>query len=598
MFSRNNLFKAFALLILASMVLVACGGGAVETVIVEKEVPGGVETVVVEVEPEVEQVVTMDGYSTTDIPELDPQLTTDQVSISYIENLFVHLTNFDLVTSEIVGEAATSWTTSEDGLTWTFTLRTDIPWVYHNPVTGETTQEVDADGNPLFVTAEDFVYAIKRACDPTVGAAYGGLIAPFIKGCTDHITADDFSQELDDAVGVSAPAPDTLVFELEFPAGYFLSLTPMWVMAATPSWAIAEHGEAWTEAGNIVTNGRYVLSEWVHGVRRIIVRNPLMPADMQGGGNIEKIVINVVPDTSTGYALWLNNEVETSGVPAAELEAFLEQYPDEADQISDLAVFYMGFRSSKAPVDDPMVRQALAQAIDKEAFIEVVLQGQGVPMIHFTPPGLFGAPAIDEVGVGYDPAAAQQLLADAGYPNCEGFPQTSVLGYSGQSTLDWLTFVTGQWETNLGCSADLFTIEQQSFGELLDTVSEEAPDDQVPSLWTLGWGPDYADANNFVGDVLRCDVSDWGFNRECNAIDDMITAARVEPDPAVRIDLYTQIEEAFFGDGGEHPIIPLWLRIAYTARHSWLDRIPSTFGGEQWYTWNIDWEAKMAAQGQ
>ena len=78
-----------------------------------------------------------------------------------------------------------------------------------------------------------------------------------------------------------------------------------------PQWAIDANGDNWTEAGNIVTNGPYVLSEWVHGVRRQFVRNPMMPADMQGTGNIEKIVINVVPDTSTGYALWLNGEVET-----------------------------------------------------------------------------------------------------------------------------------------------------------------------------------------------------------------------------------------------------------------------------------------------
>lgn len=72
----------------------------------------------------------------TDIPTLDPQVASDIVSINYIENLFVKLTNTDLASNEIVPEAATSWEISADGMTYTFYLRTDIPRVNHNPVTG------------------------------------------------------------------------------------------------------------------------------------------------------------------------------------------------------------------------------------------------------------------------------------------------------------------------------------------------------------------------------------------------------------------------------------------------------------------------------
>ena len=114
-------------------------------------------------------------------------------------------------------------------------------------------------------------------------------------------------------------ADDQLVIELPQPAAYFLSMSPMWTIAATPQWAIEEYGNAWIEAGNIVTNGRYVLNAWEHGVSWRLLRNPLMPEDMRGVGNIDAREINVVPDTSTGYALWLNNEVDVSGIPDAEL---------------------------------------------------------------------------------------------------------------------------------------------------------------------------------------------------------------------------------------------------------------------------------------
>ncbi len=561
------------------------------------------EEVIVEVpaeEPAMVEPVTLDGYSTTDIPTLDPQVGEDVVSINYIENLFVNLTNVDLETTEVVPEAATSWDISDDGLVYTFNLRTDIPWVKHNPVTGETVQEVDADGNPRFVTANDFVFGIKRACDPNIGSYYSTVIAPQLLGCQAVLDAEDpenIPQELWDGVGVTALDDATLQIELEFPASYFMVMTPMWTMAAVPSWAIEENGDSWIEAGNIVTSGRYVLDEWVHNVRRITVRNPLMPADMQGSGNIEKTVINVVPDTSTGYALWLNNEVETSGIPDAELQAHLDQYGDETVQIPDLAVFYISFRMTKAPFDDARVRRAFGAAFDRATFVETVRQGQGLPMKHFAPPGIFGAPPINEIGVGYDPEFAAAQLAEAGYPNCEGFPTVTLLGYSGQSTLNWIEFAQANWEENLGCSADLIQIEQQSFSELLTATSGSTPDEEAPHMWTLGWGPDYGDENNWVGDVLWCENPGNRQKRECNEIDDMIVAAREETDPAKRVEMYAQIEDMFFGPEGEYPFFPIFLRIAFVAEHSWLSRTPALFGGAQWYNWNIDQEAKLAAQG-
>ena len=595
---KSKSFSLIALLVVASMVLAACAQtGAPETVIVTVEGEGGVETVVVTATPSpMTEPVTNYAYDTTDIPTLDPQIGEDVVSIDYIENLFVNLTNVDLATNEVVPEAATSWDISADGLTYTFTIRNDIPWVKHNPVTKETTQEVDADGNPRFVTAGDFVYGIKRACDPATGGYYSSVIAPLIKGCADVLFSDEATPELFDAVGVSAPDDSTLVVELEFPASYFMTMTPMWTLAAVPQWAIEDNGEDWIEAGNIVTNGRYVLDEWVHNVRRVVMRNPLMPADMAGGGNIEQRIVNVVPDVSTGYALWLNGEVDASAIPEEELQAHLEQFPDETEQIADLAVFYIAFRETKPPFDNVHVRRAFGAAFDSALYIETVNQGQGLPMKHFAPPGIFGAPPIDEVGVGFDPEFARAEMEAAGYPNCEGFPQVTLLGYSGQSTLNWIEFAKGQWEQNLGCNPDNIILEQQPFSELLTATAADTPDEDAPHMWTLGWGPDYADENNWVGDVLWCQTDNRS-KRTCNEIDDKIIAAREETDPAKRIELYREIEESFFGPEGEYPFFPIFLRIAYGAQHSWITYTRALFGGQHWYEWTIDQEAQLAARG-
>jgi oligopeptide transport system substrate-binding protein len=405
---------------------------------------------------------------------------------------------------------------------------------------------------------------------------------------------ENVPQELIDAIGAKAIDDKTLEITLAFPAAYFMQMTSMWTLSATPSWAIEEYGDQWTEAENIVTNGRYVLAAWDHGVSREVYRNPLMPEEMQGSGNIERFVVNVVPDVTTGYALWLNNEVDTSGIPDEELESHLEKYGDETVQIPDLAVFYIAFRETKPPFDNVHVRRAFSAAFDRETFIQTVRQGQGLPMKHFAPPGIFGAPPIDEVGVGYDPEYARAEMEAAGYPNCEGFPQVTLLGYSGQGTLNWIEFAQKQWQDVLGCDPNLIQIEQQSFSDLLATTA--ADDDEAPHMWTLGWGPDYGDENNWVGDVLHCDNTKTRIRRTCNDIDKMIEEAREESDPNKRIELYRQIEDAFFGEEGEFPFMPIFLRIAYSAQHSWLTNTPALFGGDQWYNWTIDWEAKQAAQ--
>jgi len=250
---------------------------------------------------------------------------------------------------------------------------------------------------------------------------------------------------------------------------------------------------------------------------------------------------------------------------------------------------------TKAPFDDARVRRAFSAAFDRETFVATVRQGQGLPMIHFAPPGIFGAPPIDEVGIEFDPEFAAEQLAEAGYPNCEGFPQVTLLGYSGQSTLNWIEFAQDQWSTNLGCDPSLIQIEQQPFSELLAATAASTPDEDAPHMWTLGWGPDYADENNWVGDVLWCEGENRSI-RTCNEIDDLIVEARQEPDQARRIELYREIEEQFFGYEGEVPFFPIFVRIAFTARHTWLDRVPALFGGDQYYNWTMDWDAKLAAQ--
>jgi peptide/nickel transport system substrate-binding protein len=225
------------------------------------------------------------------------------------------------------------------------------------------------------------------------------------------------------------------------------------------------------------------------------------------------------------------------------------------------------------------------------------MQGQCLPMVHFAPPGIFGAPPIDEVGVGFDPEYAREQLAEGGYPDCKGLPQVTVLTFKGQESLHEAEYAQAQWEEHLGCSTEAIQIEQLPFREQLEAVN--APAEARPHIWAAGWAPDYPDENNWVGDVLWCKSPENPRRRECSALDELIVEAREEPDPERRIALYRQIEEGFFGPEGEMPFAPLCTWITFGAVHLWLDPGPlELFSGVKWYNWTIDWDAKQAARGE
>jgi peptide/nickel transport system substrate-binding protein len=309
------------------------------------------------------------------------------------------------------------------------------------------------------------------------------------------------------------------------------------------------------------------------------------------------VVIQVVQDAGTVFALYLDNQVAVSGVPGAEVQAILDD-PDYADQLVQVPVpnvSYLAFAHDKPPFDDVHARRAFGAIIDRNAFISEVLQGRGVPAIHFTPPGMFGAPPINEVGVGYDPEYAAEQLALAGYDNCEGFPTIEVDAGGGFGE-----FLAAAAERDLGCNRDLFTLSDVSFTVLLEWIDpRNAPEDR-PNMWGIAWGPDYGDANNWVGDVLHCE-SENTLKRPCSEVDDLIDQARREPDPQTRIELYYRIEEMFFGPEGEHPIIPLFVWLTLNLKQPWAD-IPlatdALYGGAH-YDWrSIDVEAQAAALNQ
>jgi len=535
--------------------------------------------------------VVLNGYFTTNEFSLDPQKYLNLDSSTLTSLLLLNLTNFDIVKSEIIPEAAESWTVSTDARLYTFKIRSDIPWVVHT-LNGDTVQVIE-DGEPRYVNAHDFVYAFQRVCRPeTVADFIEAAVAPMIKGCEDVLSYEDrnnIPEEMLDNIGVRAISDFELLVELSNPYAYFLSVTSIHGLAALPSWALEEYGDAWANPGHMPTNGYYVIDQWNTGDSAWLKRNPLLPEDLSGSGNIDTVKFVFLDDTDEAYDLWLMNELDYSKVPTDIILSHRVNFPRETSQLFEQIIRYFEFNMQNDPFDNVHVRRAFAAAFDNASFVNDILQGQGIPMKHLGPAGVLGAPPVDEVGVGYDPQFAQAEMAAAGYPNCRGFPEVR-LGLFPSRYHEFTEGVIRKWEENLNCPQGTIIPSSSLAGKMFV--------DYTPDFVYMGWAADYPDEHSWVGTVLACDDDLGFFTRTCNENDDLIEQAGIETNLKTRIDLYYQIEEAFFGTEGEFPVSPVLMEANYYGDHTWLVRTQALPGRDEFHNWALDMNAKLGVISQ
>jgi ABC-type oligopeptide transport system substrate-binding subunit len=323
-------------------------------------------------------------------------------------------------------------------------------------------------------------------------------------------------------------------------------------------------------------------------------RNPYLPDDLRGSGNVERVIVTL-GEWDSMLVQYPDVDIITQ-LNGSELALARENYPDDLYVGPSDAVFYFGLAQEIPPFDNVHVRRAFSAMLDRERFVEEVRQGRNLPMIHFTPPGAFGALPIDEAGIGYDPDFARSEMVLAGYPNCENFPPILITAYQGAGS--WGEFVAASAERELGCDPYLFTVEELSWGgEPLDPTAME---EIRPNLWTGGWGGDFPDAHAwlYLGISDPCDeppdIIPYGVWAKynftlvpaCSPADDLLTQAAIEADPVVRAALYAQVEEQFFGPEGEQRVISLFARIQHGLRKPW---ITGPFETDPIYGMHYDW---------
>jgi ABC-type oligopeptide transport system substrate-binding subunit len=533
-----------------------------------------------------EELVELDISLQGEVSTLDPQMGVEDNDIDIIENIFASLTRYNHITNSFEPELAMEWEVSDDGRIWTFHLREDIYWVRREAGQATLLGSTPSELIPVRpVVADDVVYAIQRACDPRIPTADIQVMF-IIEGCETLNRAPEVTAEAFSGIGARAVNDQTLEITLTTPASYFQAITSLSQIHPVPVEHVVEMGEEWAGIGNIYMSGPFVLgSQTLPDTRTVLQRNPYWPIPFSG--NVDVVNILHFDDEMDAYLLWEDRNLDISPVPAADQTGILSSQEQKVKIVPEQAVFYLAYNFESPVFSNPVVRKAFGWAIDRERLIREVHGGQALPMRHLSPPGVFGAPPIGEVGSGYNPARAREQMASSSYSDCRLMPPITYMVSSSDLALQQAELLREMWQEELDCPEDVIVIEQVQFGTLLASTRSDAGAAR-PDMWDLGWASYYPDANNWMQDVLHCSHSENRQNRPCSEVDTLIDNAAVTDLPDFRIDLYRQIERLFFAEDGIEAISPLYARAEYVLNHAWVQFVPASFGGEQYDTYVID----------
>jgi oligopeptide transport system substrate-binding protein len=480
-----------------------------------------------------------------DIPTLDPALVEDTASAWVTNHTHYSLARgLETDLTKIMPGMAEKWELSQDGLVYTFSIRQNVPWVKWD---GSQVVEVkDDSGKAKMVTAGDFEYGIKRTLDPRTASNYAYVFTDLIKGGSAFNGSKETGEALDklrDGVGVKATADYTLEITLEQPAAYALGILGLVNASATPQAAIEEFSAQWTEPGNAMSYGPFVVSEWKHDESLTMVKNPFWP----GFENSPQPKIDTVQflflDDTPGFANYEAGSVDVvNPVPLPEMDR-IKADPTLGKELSIGPAFstYYGFNVTKAPVDDARVRRALSMAIDRQAIVDNVTKGGQEPARWFSRPGIASAPSMNDspnLGIGYDPEGAKKELQsylDEKKLTVDQLPPVTLLTNQVEGHVKIAEAVQQMIQETLGVKVEISSQEWKVF---LDTLNTDPP-----QMFRAGWNADYADANNFLRDVFRS-TSTQNHTQWKNAdFDKLVDEAARLTDPAKRLELYRQAED-------------------------------------------------------
>ncbi len=463
---------------------------------------------------------------------LDPHVVTGVTEHNIISALLEGLVTEDPKTLEPQPGAAESWTVSDDGTVYTFALRSNGKWS-----NGDT------------VTAHDFVFSFERMLSPGLSAEYAEMLFVMKNAAAFHEgTLTDFSQ-----VGVRAVNDYTLEITLNAGTPYFLSMLNHYSWYPVHKPTILKHGKMdelhtpWTRPGNYVGNGVFVLDTWEVNKEIVVKKNPLhWDAKIV---RLEAIHFHAIEKALTEERAFRAGDLHVTGtVPLDKIEKYQQKSPELLMVSPYIGTYYYLFNVEQPPLDDVRVRKALSMSIDRAAICTHVLKAGQLPAYHFVPPDTGGYTS--QARVTYDIASAKKLLAEAGYPDGEGFPGFELLYNTNESHRKIAEVIQQMWQKNLNINV---VLKNQEWKVYLDSTQQG--DFQVARA---GWIGDYVDPNTF----LDLWITGGGNNRtrwSNSAYDNFIASAAATSDAAVRFNAFQKAETILLD---ELPIMPIYLYVS------------------------------------
>ncbi|MEI4232969.1 ABC transporter substrate-binding protein [Roseovarius sp. D22-M7] len=448
-----------------------------------------------------------------DVATLDPAIGYDWQNWSMIKSLFDGLMGYEPGTTTLRNELAASHEISDDGTVHTFVLKDGI--MFHN-------------GREI--TAEDVKYSLERVTDPTTrspGAGFFGMIAGF-----DTWNAG----EGDGLSGIEVLDDKTVRITLSRPDATFTHVMALNFASIVPREAVEASGEDFGREP--VGSGAFRMTEWTPGQQLVFER--FEDYHRAGVPKLDRVTFDIGLDPTVALLRLQNGaaDVPGDGIPPAQFLQVVNDaaYEDQIVEGGQLQTGYITMNTQMAPFDNVDVRKAVNMAVNKDRIVQMI-NNRAVPANQPLPPTMPGY-AEDYEGYDYDPDAARQMLAKAGFP--DGF--TTELYVMNVDPNPRIAQAIQQDLSEIGVTAEIRSLAQAN------VIAAGGEQDQAPMIWSGGmaWIADFPDPSNFYGPILGCagaTPGGWNWAWYCNEDLDQraADADAMVGDPAAREEAWRQI---------------------------------------------------------
>ena len=464
----------------------------------------------------------------TEPDSLDPHKATGTWENNIIGDIFIGLVT-ESPSGNIIPGMAKDWDINNNGKDYIFHLRDNILW---------------SDGVPL--TAEDFVFSLKRILNPSTASQYASLL--FNIKHAKEIYNGNFS---DDRLGVHAIDSRTLKITLENPVPFFIQLLSHYTTYPLPSHVVRAYGEEWIKPSNIVSNGAYILSEWSSNNHILLSKN-LKFYDSENTF-FDKVYFYPIEDNRLALRMFQAGDIDmnitTSAFPVSELERLIKDFPEQARVYPYLGNSYLPFNMSKPPFNDIRVRKAVSMIINREIINDKVVKAGNDSAYSFIPPqtqNFLPGAVLDFTGMTIEQrkGVARRLLLDAGYDK--------------NNPLKFEIVFRNSFDNARRISAIAAMLKRE--GVYLKMLPFEARiaynkmSQKDFELGDAGWVADYNDPYNFLF-LFKCDAGPMNYSQFCDdEFENLLIKASKAKDLIKRSEIMKQAEQIMLDN---HPIIPI-----------------------------------------